>query len=151
MLKIARCINALTCHLDPSLTRRVTNLFQDCCCKCLVVWLLFYYLAPIQNDAVMTLRCVQFPLGDKREVYLLDESALPVMEKESMREGKITIGPRMKYGHANLNSFSAQTNERVCIFKNFATNNQPSPVHVCAPFSTNIWQLIKVTMCNLRE
>ena len=49
---------------------------------------LFYYLAPLQNDALVTSRGVQFIFGDKREVYLLDESALPVTEKESMREGK---------------------------------------------------------------
>ena len=29
--------------------------------------------------------------GDKREVYLLDESAQPVTEKESMGEGKRSI------------------------------------------------------------
>ena len=27
--------------------------------------LLFYYLAPLQNDAVVTSRCIQFNLGDK--------------------------------------------------------------------------------------
>ena len=37
--------------------------------------LLFFYLAPLQNDAVLTSRCVQFTFGDKGEVYLLDESA----------------------------------------------------------------------------
>ena len=31
---------------------------------------------------------MQFTFGDNREVYLLDKSALPVTEKESMREGK---------------------------------------------------------------
>ena len=31
---------------------------------------------------------MQFTLGDKREFYLLDESALPVTEKESRQEGK---------------------------------------------------------------
>ena len=39
--------------------------------------------------------------GDKREVYLLDESAQPVTEKESMGEEKGSIGPRMKYGLSN--------------------------------------------------
>ena len=29
-------------------------------------------------------RCMQFTFGDEREVYLLDESALPVTEKESI-------------------------------------------------------------------
>ena len=60
--------------------------------------LLIYYLAPLQNDAVVTSRCIQFTFGDKREVYLLNESALPVTEKESVQ----SIGPKMKYGHANL-------------------------------------------------
>ena len=49
---------------------------------------------------------VQFTFGDKREVYLLDKSALLVTEKESMQEGKNSICPRMKYGHANLTSLS---------------------------------------------
>ena len=44
---------------------------------------------------------MQFILGDKREVHLLDESALPVTEKERRGEGKRNISPRMKYGHAN--------------------------------------------------
>ena len=43
-----------------------------------------------------------FTFGDKREVYLLDESA----EKESMQEGKRSIGPTMKYGHTNLVHFA---------------------------------------------
>ena len=37
---------------------------------------------------------MQFTIGDKGEVYLLDESALPLTKKERRREGKITIGPR---------------------------------------------------------
>ena len=44
---------------------------------------------------------MQFTSGDKREVYLLDESALPVNEKERRREGKRSICPRMKYGRTN--------------------------------------------------
>ena len=67
--------------------------------------MLFYYLTPLQNDSIMTSRCMQFTFGDKSEVHLLDESALAVTEKESMLEGKRSIGPRMKYGHANLSSF----------------------------------------------
>ena len=35
--------------------------------------------------------------GDKREAHLLDESVLPVTEKERRSEGKSSIGPRMKY------------------------------------------------------
>ena len=44
---------------------------------------------------------MQFTFGDKGEVYLLGESALPVTEKERRREAKRSIGPRIKYGHAN--------------------------------------------------
>ena len=44
--------------------------------------LLFYFLAPLQNDAVIMSQCTQFTFGDKKEVNLLDESALSVMEKE---------------------------------------------------------------------
>ena len=64
--------------------------------------MLFYYLAPLKYDSIVRSRCMQFTFGDKGEVYLLDESALPVTKKEKWREGKITIGPRMKYGHANV-------------------------------------------------
>ena len=39
---------------------------------------------------------MQFTFGDKREVYLLDESALPVTGKERRGEGESSIGPRMK-------------------------------------------------------
>ena len=78
--------------------------------------LLFYYLAPLLNDCLMTSQCMQFTFGDKREVYLKDESALPVTKKESKCKGKMSIAPRMKYKHANHNSFCAQTNEWVCIF-----------------------------------
>ena len=38
------------------------------------------------------------------------ERGLPVSEKESMRKGKKSIGPKMKYGHSNLNLICAQTN-----------------------------------------
>ena len=54
--------------------------------------MLFYYLAPL----------MEFTFWDKGVVYLLDESGLPVTEKESMREGKRSIGPKKKYGHTNL-------------------------------------------------
>ena len=50
--------------------------------------MLFYYFAPLQNDSIVTSQWMQFTFGDKREVYLLDESARPVTEKESMLEGK---------------------------------------------------------------
>ena len=56
----------------------------------------------MQNDAIMTSRCMQLVFGDKRDVNLQDESALPVTKKESMQKGKKSISPRMKYGGANL-------------------------------------------------
>ena len=84
------------------------------------ILMIFYYLAPLQNASIVMSRCMQFNFEDKREVYLLSESVLPVSKKESMREGKKSIGPRMKYGHANLNSFCSRTNKRVCIF-NFSS------------------------------
>ena len=64
--------------------------------------MLVYYLAPMQNDVIVTSPHMQFTFGDKREVYQLDENALPVTEKESVREGKRSISPWMKCGHANL-------------------------------------------------
>ena len=50
--------------------------------------MLFYYLAPLQNDFIVTSQWMQFTFEDEREVYLLDESALTVTEKDSMQEGK---------------------------------------------------------------
>ena len=67
-----------------------------------IILMLFYYLAPLQNNSIITSRCMQLIFWDKGEVYLLDESALPVTEKERRGERKSSIGPRMKYGHANL-------------------------------------------------
>ena len=64
--------------------------------------LLFYYLAPLQNDTVVTSQCVQLTFGDKREVYELDGSALPVTEKESKRKGKKNIDPKMKFFSLSL-------------------------------------------------
>ena len=55
---------------------------------------------------------MQFTLGDKGEVHLLDRSVLPVTVKERNGEGKSSIGSRMKYGHANHNSICPYTNER---------------------------------------
>ena len=72
--------------------------------------MLFYYLAPLQNDTIVMSQCMQFTFGDQRKVYLLDECALPVTEKDSVQEGKMSILPRMKYGHANLHLICAQTN-----------------------------------------
>ena len=80
------------------------------------ILMLFYYLVPLQNDSIVMSWCVQFTFGDKREVCLLGKSALPVSIKESMWERKKSIGPKMKYWHANLNSFC----EQVCIF-NFSS------------------------------
>ena len=58
---------------------------------------------------MVTSWCMQIVFWDEREVYLLDKIALPVTEKESMQEGKRSIGPWMKYVHANLSSFCAHT------------------------------------------
>ena len=57
------------------------------------------YLAPLQNDSIVTSQCMQFTFRNMGEVYLLGEIALPVTEKESMRKGKKSIGPRMKYNN----------------------------------------------------
>ena len=83
------------------------------------ILMLFYYLTPLKNDSILMSRCMQFTLGDEREVYLLDESALPVTEKESMREGKRSIGPRMKFKWfiCDVSNFGKKL-DRVSIFKN---------------------------------
>ena len=60
--------------------------------------LLFYYLAPVQNDSLVTSQCMQFTFGDKKEVYLQEESALPGTKKEIMRDWKRSIGPGIKGG-----------------------------------------------------
>ena len=57
---------------------------------------------------------MQFTFGDKGEVHLLDESVLPVTEKERRGEGKSSIGPRMKYGHASHNSICPFTDATFC-------------------------------------
>ena len=64
--------------------------------------MLFYYSAPLHKDCIVTSRCMQFTFGDKKEGHLLNESVLPITEKERRRLGKRNIGPRIKYGHANL-------------------------------------------------
>ena len=66
--------------------------------------MLFYYLAPLQNDIIVTSEYMQFTFGDKREAHLLDESVLPVTGKERRGKGKSSIGPRMKYGYAIMTS-----------------------------------------------
>ena len=53
---------------------------------------------------------MQFTLGDKREVHLLNESVLPVTRKERRGEGKSSISPRIKYGHATHYSICPYTN-----------------------------------------
>ena len=50
----------------------------------------FLLLSPLQNGALLMSECMQFTFGDKEEVYLLDESALPVTAKESKQEGKMS-------------------------------------------------------------
>ena len=55
---------------------------------------------------------MQFTLGDKGEVYLLDESVLLVTEKEKRGEGKNNNEPMMKYVHSRHNSVCPYTKER---------------------------------------
>ena len=57
------------------------------------ILMLFYHLAPLQNDNIRTSRCMQFTFGDEREVYLLDDSALPVTEKEVIKNQMYTTSP----------------------------------------------------------
>ena len=38
--------------------------------------MLFYNLAPLQNDCLVMPQCMQFTFGDKGEVYLLDSIIL---------------------------------------------------------------------------
>ena len=83
---------------------------------------------------------MQFILGDKREVHLLGESALPVTEKERRGEGKTTISPRMKYGHANLKSFFPYTNGR-CSKKVFFTHINLVPSSEEKSFMTTFYDL----------
>ena len=66
------------------------------------ILMLFYYLAPLQNDTILTSQCMQFTFGDKEEVYLVYESVLPVTKKERRREAKRSISPKIKYGDTNL-------------------------------------------------
>ena len=44
--------------------------------------LLFYYLAPLQNDSLVMSLCVQFVFGDKREVRMLGKSALLLFQSQ---------------------------------------------------------------------
>ena len=84
------------------------------------ILMLFYYLAPLQDDSIVTSWCMQFTFGDEREVYLLDKSALPVTEKESMQEEKRSIGPRMKFKWSicDVSNFGEKNLDRLLIFKN---------------------------------
>ena len=50
--------------------------------KEIVVCSCFFYLDPLQNDAIMTSRCIYFIFCWGRELKLIDESVLPVTEKE---------------------------------------------------------------------
>ena len=61
----------------------------------------FYYLDPLQRHNVI-MHAVHF-LGRERGSPV-GESVLPVTVKERKGEGKSSISPRMKYGHARHNS-----------------------------------------------
>ena len=47
-----------------------------------VVCSCFFYLDPLQNDAIMTSQCMHFNFCRGREVKITNESVLPVTEKE---------------------------------------------------------------------
>ena len=64
--------------------------------------MLFYYLAPLQNDRILTSQCMHFIFCQGREVKLTEESVLPVTEKEVKGKGKWSIGPRIKNGRTNM-------------------------------------------------
>ena len=83
------------------------------------MFMLFYYLDPLQNQAIMTSLCMHYTFCRGRKVKQADESVLlPVTEKEGKGKGnEWTIGPRMKNGRANLCLFWAQTNGRSCVLK----------------------------------
>ena len=87
-----------------------------CLTNNLLVCLCFFYLDLLQNDAIVTSRCMHYIFCRGREVKLYDESVLLVTKKERKGKGKWTIGPRMKNGRANLCSFWAQKNSLSCVF-----------------------------------
>ena len=62
---------------------------------------MLFYLDPLQNDTIMTSRCMHYIFCQGRELQLTNESVLPVMKKEGKGKGKWTMGPKMKNGHAN--------------------------------------------------
>ena len=66
-----------------------------------VVCVCFFHLDPAQNDALVTSGCVHFIFCRGRELKPTDESVLPVTAKERKREGKRSIGPRLKNECAN--------------------------------------------------
>ena len=55
--------------------------------------LCFFYLDPIQSDAIVTSRCMHYNFCRGREFKLYDKSVLPVTKKERKKKGKWTIGP----------------------------------------------------------
>ena len=58
----------------------------------------FFYLDPLQNNAIVTSRCMHYIFFRGGKVKHSDESVLPVTKKEGKGKGKWTIGPRMKNG-----------------------------------------------------
>ena len=69
-------------------------------CYLLVVCLCFFYLDPLQNQAIMTSRFMTYIFCWGREVKQADKSVQPVKKKEGKGKGKWTIDPRMKNGCA---------------------------------------------------
>ena len=76
----------------------------------------------------------------------MDESVLPVTEKERRGEGKSSIDPRMKYGHANrsyfMNGSGVALFDMICkfsndklVFKFFQHTNDVTTVSFCRGLS----------------
>ena len=63
---------------------------------------MLFYLDPLQNQAIMTSRCMHYIFCRGGDVKHSDESVLPVMKKEGKGKGKWIIGHRVKNGRPNL-------------------------------------------------
>ena len=55
------------------------------------ILMLLYYLSPLQSDCIVTSWGMQFTFGDKREVYLFDESEKIDWKRKEARGKKIAI------------------------------------------------------------
>ena len=52
------------------------------------MFMLFFYLDPLQNDIIVTSRCVHLIFSQGTEVKHSDKSVLPVTKKEGNGKGK---------------------------------------------------------------